>query len=135
MKRLLLMSLAMFSVPAGAQTLLSAAGDWSNVPEIRARGIYRMDGKAVEKIEEVAKSGECSVPGLGPRRIDLTVPFMIEFTPQGDIQTVVVRKLGCGSLESVMGSLVLQLARAGEYRPTGENQLGWYRSELSFTVQ
>jgi hypothetical protein len=135
MKRLLLMSLALISAPAAAQTVLSAEGDWSQVPEIRPQGTHRMGFKTMDEIEALAKSGQCSVPGLTRRRIDLTVPFVVEFNPKGEVQTVVVRKLGCERLESIMGGAILQLAQAGEYRSTGQNQAGWYQSELSFTLQ
>lgn len=136
MKRLLMMSLLLISAPAiAAETIMAASGDWSQVPEIQARGVHRMGGTAIDEIEKLAKSGECAVPGLTRKRIDLTVPFVLEFSPGGDVETVVVRKLGCDRLESIMGGVILQLAKAGEYRPTGENELGWYRSEISFSVQ
>jgi hypothetical protein len=135
MKRLLMMSLLLMSAPAAAQTVLSAGGDWSGVPEIRPRGEHRMSFASMDSIEELAKSGECSLPGLGRKQIKLSVPFVLEFTPEGRVKTVVVRELGCDRLESIMGGVIMQLARAGEYRPTGENQLGWYRSELSFSLQ
>jgi hypothetical protein len=135
MKRLLMIALLMTAAPAAAQTITSAGGDWSQVPEIRARGLHRMSSESMDRIEELAKSGECSVPGLDRNRIDLTVPFVLEFAPGGELQKVVVRKLGCEQLESIMGGVILQLARAGEYKPTGENHLGWYRSELSFSLQ
>ena len=135
MKRLAIIALALTAAPAAAQSVSSAAGDWSQVPEIRARGQHRMSSEAMDRVEELAKSGECSVPGLRREHIELTVPFVLEFDPGGEVQRVVVRKLGCERLESIMGGVILQLARAGEYRPSGENQLGWYRSELSFSLQ
>jgi hypothetical protein len=135
MKRLLMIAMALTAAPAAAQSVSSAGGDWSRVPEIRALGMHRMSAESMDMIEELAKSGECAVPGLSKRKIDLTVPFVLEFKPSGEVQQVVVRKLGCDKLESIMGGVILQLARAGEYRPTGENELGWYRSELSFSLQ
>jgi hypothetical protein len=135
MKRLLMIALLLMSAPAAAQTVLADGGDWSGVPEIQPRGEHRMSFASMNRIEELAKSGECTVSGLGRRQIDLSVPFILEFTPEGQVKTVVVRELGCDRLESIMGGVIIQLARAGEYKPTGENRLGWYRSELSFRLQ
>ena len=135
MKHLLALALLVAAVPAGAQRVEVAGGDWSNVPAITAQGLQRISTKSVDKIEELAKSGQCDVPGLTRRRMDLTVPFMLQFSSDGTLQHVVVRRLGCKQLESLMAGVVTELARAGEYKPTGENQLGWYRSELALSLR
>ena len=127
--------LTLAASPAAAQIVESADGTWESLPLIAARGDYNMGPGAIDRIQRLAHDRTCNVPGLGPRRIDLTIPIALQFDSAGALQRIVVRRMGCPQLDSVMGGVALDLARRGEYRPTGENQTGWYRSEISFTVQ
>lgn len=120
------------SATAGAQSVEVASGNWSNIPVAVARGQMRMTGEMMERMHQLAAQSSCEVRGFTRTNIEMTVPFLIRFTPDGTVERVVVRRLGCPQLESMLGSIVLQLAQAGEYRPTGENEERWYRSELSF---
>ena len=133
MKHLLFGAAAMMvASSAQAQVVQVGQGDWSSVPAIHARGQIRLGDTMLARLHELGAQQVCNVPGLSRRLVDLTVPFVIRFTPQGDVEQIVVRNTGCPQLESIVGGAVLQMARAGEYRPTGENQERWYRSELSF---
>lgn len=116
---------------ASAQSLEVAQGDWSEVPAIRAKGEARVTAGLVERLHTLAGESDCKVPGFERRRINLTVPFVIRFTPQGGVERIVLRGMGCPQLESLLGTVVLRMAQAGEFRPTGENQERWYRSELA----
>jgi hypothetical protein len=117
---------------ANAQSVEVGEGDWSTVPEIRARGQVRMGSTMVDRLHTLAGLTSCNVQGFKASRIDLTVPFVMQFTPQGAVDRIVLRDLKCPALETALGTVVLQMAKAGEYRPTGQNPERWYRSELSF---
>ena len=134
MKRIML-SLGLFLAATGtanAQSVEVGEGNWSAVPAIAPRGQVRMTAEIVDRLHTLAAETRCNVQGFKARRIDLSVPFVIQFTPAGAVDRIVLRDLKCPQLETVLGTIVLQLAQAGEYRPTGENQERWYRSELSF---
>jgi hypothetical protein len=134
MKRIVL-GLSLLLAAAGtanAQSVEIADGDWSTVPVIQPRGKVRMTADIVDRLHKIAEETKCNISGFTPRRIDLAVPFVIQFTPQGGIGRIVLRNMRCPQLESVLGAVLLQMAQAGEYRPTGENQERWYRSELTF---
>ncbi len=134
MKRIVL-SLGLMLAAAGtanAQSVEIGTGDWSSVPVIQPRGKVRMTEEIVERLHKVAAETKCNVSGFTARRIDLAVPFVIQFTPEGGIGRIVLRNMRCPQLESVLGGVLLQMAEAGEYRPTGENPERWYRSELTF---
>ena len=121
------------SIPALANSPVSvASGDWSNIPFIRQSGSLRLSDAVIDKIETAA-IGECALPGQSERHVRLTIPFMVQFTPAGAVQQVVVKRLNCPAIEQAAGGALLQLAKDGEYRPTGENSEGWYRGELSIT--
>ena len=135
MKRfLILAALAFGSFPASAQSVEVGSGDWSDIPPIRAAGIQRMSVEAVEQAERLlSKGGACAQGEI--RSIDIEVPFLIEFGANRSVKRIVVKRIGCPQLEVLMGGVVKQLALAGEYKPTGENQANWYRSEISFSLQ
>ena len=135
MKHFLIMAaVACGSFAASAQSVEVAAGDWTDIPEIRAAGIQQMSVEAVDEAEQLLSKGGPCAQGES-RRIDMTVPFMIEFGPNRSVKRIIVRRLGCPQLETLMGGVVKQLALAGEYKPTGENQANWYRSQISFSLR
>jgi hypothetical protein len=121
------------SIPALANSPVSVAGgDWSNIPFIRQSGSLRLSDAVIDKIETAAV-GECHLPGQSEKRVRLTIPFMVQFSPDGAVQQVIVKQLNCPAIEQAAGGALLQLARQGEYRPTGENTEGWYRGEISIS--
>ena len=108
-----------------------AGGDWSNIPYVQQKGLLRVSTDVIEQIEQAA-IGECAIAGQSKRHVDLTIPFMIKFSPAGAVEQVVVRRVDCPTIEQAVGSAVLTMAKGGEYQPTGENREGWYRGDISF---
>ena len=134
MKLLLMTGLLLGAAPASAQTVETALGDWAGVPMAAVRGEKRISSAAIDRMEKIAASGECSVPGLAVRRTDLTMPFLLKFN-EGAVERVVIKRLNCKPLESLMGAVVLQMTLSGDFKATGENELGWYRGEVSISWQ
>ena len=134
MKRIML-GLGLFLAATGtanAQSVDVGEGDWSSVPLIAPRGHVGIAPAAIDRLHTLASLTSCKVQGFEAKRIDLTVPFVMQFTPQGAVDRIVLRDLKCPALETALGTVVLEMAKAGEYRPTGRNPQRWYRSELSF---
>ena len=134
MKRIML-GLGLFLAATGtanAQSVDVGEGDWSSVPLIAPRGHVGIASAAIDRLHTLASLTSCKVQGFEAKRIDLTVPFVMQFTPQGAVDRIVLRDLKCPALETALGTVVLEMAKAGEYRPTGQNPQRWYRSELSF---
>jgi hypothetical protein len=133
MKRLIALALLFGSAAASAATVEIATGDWSGLPELRHRGFENISPRAVARIHEIVATGECSLPGQSKRKLDLTVPFAVQFQPNGTIGRIVIPRMNCAPVESIMGRVLLDLVGSGEYRATGENPEGWYKSEISFS--
>jgi hypothetical protein len=126
-----IIALALVSAAAVPTVPVSvASGDWSNIPAAQKRGLAQVSTSSIEKFE-AALTGDCKAETGVNRQLELNVPFLIRFGTDGSVQEVVVHRLNCPSAEAVLGGAVLQLARTGEYRPTGENLTGWYRGEFS----
>ena len=120
---------ALIAAASPAIPVSVASGDWSNIPYAQQRGSLRVSTRTIEKFE-AALMGECNAAAANGR-LELTVPFLIRFGRDGSVQQVVVRRLDCPSAESLVGGAILQMARSGEFRPTGENLTGWYRGQFS----
>jgi hypothetical protein len=120
------------SAGASAQSVEVGTGDWTDLPWVYQEGHFRMTAAMVDRVHEIARQGTCTVPGMTARRLDLTVPVIIQFGAGNSVERLVVKNMGCPQLESIIGGVALQLAQRGDYRPSGENEAGWYRTEISF---
>jgi hypothetical protein len=133
MKRLLAFVLLASSVGASAATIEAAGGDWSDLPLLKRKGLQQISAESITRIHEAVAQSGCDLPGQSRRRLNMTVPFVVQFSPDGTPSRVVIQRLNCAAVERVIGGAVLRLVETGEYQPTGENDYGWYRSEISFT--
>lgn len=126
-----LIGLALIAAASTAPNVSTATGDWSNIPLVAKRNNSEGLTFVVDAIDAAVRSNECTIPGATRKRMDLQIPFLIQFDRSGAVTEVVVQKLGCASVETAMGNAILRLAERGEYRPTGVNQTGWYRGEFN----
>ena len=133
MKMWLAAAVLLGSAQASGTNVEVATGDWSNIPLLKSRSFNIISGEAVDRVHESIGKGECVIPGQSKKRVNLNVPFLIQFGQGGAIERLVLRKMGCPSVESVLASVLLQQAQRGEYAGSGENEAGWYRSELRLT--
>ena len=136
MPRLFVMFAALAcAAPAAAQSVEVASGNWTDIPRISAKQFTPVPTSSIDRMVDIVGSGTCKLEGQTKSNIDLTVRFLIHFEPSGTPARIVIARMNCPELERLMGGVVLQLARAGEFKPTGENPAGWYRSDLSFLVR
>lgn len=127
------LALAGLIAPVAAQTVQSAEGDWSSLPALRFSKLNLISADVPEAIQRLVKSGECQLGGVSKRGVNMSVPFLVRFSTSGQVEEVVVRKLGCTRAEAILGASIIKLAQAGTLKPTGKNSAGWYRSELNFS--
>lgn len=120
--------------PAAAQQVSVASGDWSNIPEIEQRGMSRISVRAVDAITKAVEAGGCPAAAR-PKGVALSIPFLVEFAPSGEVRHIVLQNMSCPEVESLVGGALLQLAKEREYRATGENALGWYRGQFALEVR
>jgi hypothetical protein len=128
------LALAGMAVPSAAQTVRSAEGDWSGLPALRFGTADVISAEVPEALQRLVTRGECRLDGVTKRQVDMRVPFLVRFSPANKVEEVVVRKLGCPRAEAILGAAIINLARAGALKPSGENSTGWYRSELNFAM-
>jgi hypothetical protein len=75
------------------------------------------------------------MPGQSRKRLDMTVPFVVHYAPDGTLNRIVIKRLGCAQAEGIVGGSVLELVQSGEYKSTGANSEGWYRGVISFSSE
>jgi hypothetical protein len=117
---------------AVAQPVDVGTGDWENLPEARQTGQNRMGSAVAAAVEAIARKGSCQVPGLGRRRVDISVPFTMKFQSSRRVEQIVLRDVGCPELETLLGRVVQRLAAEGDFLAPGEP--GWYRSSFDLTI-
>lgn len=86
-------------------------------------------------IEDILRTGRCAIEGQSYRRFDIRIPYAVLLAPDGTAQRFIVRDIGCAPLETFAGHIMIDLARAGDFGPTGSAAPAWYVSELRFTVE
>ena len=125
--------LALCASPAAAQKVEVAGGDWSRLPLMQTSSFVQITPDAVDQIHRLVISGQCQLNGASKKRIDMTIPFLVRFAPNGSVEHVVLRNLGCPKAEGILARVVLDWAKGGTIKATGMNDQGWYRSEISFS--
>jgi len=121
--------------PADEVTVDVGRADWSTLPALKRAGRRLPTPMMVEKVEELLSSGKCRLKGQSAKRFDITVPYAVLVKPDGSSTNVIVGETGCAELESLVGLVVLELAREGEFRPSGDRQPRWLASALNFNLQ
>ena len=132
MKALIAAALLMTAGAASAMTVTSATGDWTDIPPLKTRG-YSLNEHVVGRIYELVESGACKIEGQSKKKLDMAVPFLVHFAKDGTPDKLVLGKIGCAEPEGVIGGALVVLINRGNYKSTGRNQTGWYRSQVSFS--
>ena len=121
------------AAPVAAQTVETASGDWSNIPEMRQQVSATADPTTIAAIAQLIDRGECTIAGQRRGRLDMRVPFLVQFKADGSIDRLVVHSLGCPRAEGLVAGEVLRLVQSGGFAPTGDRREGWFRSEVGFS--
>jgi hypothetical protein len=133
MKRLLALALLLAPVPAASATRVEVAdGDWSYLPLMKQRRLDHLNDDALARINEIVHSRQCTFPDQHDVTYDVTVTFAAHFAADGTVDRLVMSRLNCPEVEGLVGGVLLEMIKGGDYRPNGSNQDGWYRGEFSF---
>lgn len=110
----------------------TANGDWSKLPLLNQNGYEHLNTNVMVKLHDIAKHHQCQLSEYVGDRLNFGVSFAAQFDPDGTLRRIVIPKLNCPAAEGIVGGALLQMIQAGDYRPTGKNQDGWYRGNFSF---
>jgi hypothetical protein len=125
--------IAAISMPASAVTVEAANGDWSKLPQLNQRGYNHLNEKMQAKLFEIAESAKCPSFVLNQGRLNFSVTFATQYSPDGSLNRLILPQLNCAEAESVVGGALLEMLQAGDYAPTGKSAAGWYKGGLEFS--
>ena len=108
--------------------------DPADFPEADMRERRMPHHAMLTRVENILRERRCRLDGQSHRRFDIRVPYVVRLAPDGTPERFVVADIGCQPLESFVGRVILELARVGDFRPTGGSEAQWYRSELRFIL-
>ena len=133
MKRFLALPLVLAILAAAAPPKVEVAdGDWSWLPMLESRGYDHLDPKLMARLWEIAQQRQCKLPGYSGGKLDLRLSFAAQYNPDGSLARVILPRMNCTEAEGIIAGAVLEMMKAGDYRPTGQNPDGWYRGNFAF---
>lgn len=135
MKRsFLIAALAMLAMPATAQTVETGrSDDWDGYPPIKRSSARPLDVSFLSDwAYDILKTGKCKLPGQRAERFDIDVPYVALVEPNGTVKRIIVAETGCTPLNSMVGTTVFEMAKRGEFKPTGQDQPLWFSDRIQF---
>ena len=134
MRRLLIAAVfAAISIPATAQRVEVADGDWSDFPALEKSQIVNLGDGAMADIDRIVAAGKCSKIG-NKRRIRMDIPFLVQFTGAEKVERVMLQRIGCPEVEGIAANAAYYAAKTGRIKPGTSNAAGWYRGSVSYIL-
>ena len=134
MKHLFAAALLFAAAPAAAQTVETATGDWSNIPEMQQLSGASIEPNVIAAIAETMHYRECVIEGQHRTNVDVDMPFLVLFKADGTVDRLVIRPLGCPRAEGLLAGAVLRLVQRGGFTPQGQRRQGWFRGHVGFAI-
>jgi hypothetical protein len=129
-------AIAMLLASAGGSLQVDVGrANWNALPPLKAVERVLPTPDMVDRVETMLDSGTCKIAGQSAKRFDITVPYAVLVEPDGTTQRILVGETGCPALETFVGTVVVAMADAGDFKPTREPNARWYASELNFNLQ
>lgn len=128
-------ALLFVATPAMAQSVDVGQVDWAKFPKAREKESRLDYADLAGRVENVLRTEKCAIGHATPRQFDITVPYAVLIQPDGKVSRVVVSRMNCTGLETLVGQAVIARSDVGDYLPTGEARPRWYVSALNFNQQ
>jgi hypothetical protein len=130
----LTISLAAMAVPAAAQQVSTGTTEWDKLPQVKLGSDDIDYSRLVRWATQELQNPACRGKGMRPNRFDIEEPYAVLLEPNGTVSRIIVREMGCPGLNTVIGSTLVDMAKRGKFRPTGQPQPLWYGGRLSFAA-
>jgi hypothetical protein len=124
---------ALFAMPATAQRIEVANGDWSDFPALEKSQTVNLGDGAMADVDRLVAAGKCSKIG-NKKRIRMEIPFIAQFTESGTVERVMLQRIGCPEVETIAANAAFYAAKWGRIKPGTSNAAGWYRGLVSYVL-
>jgi hypothetical protein len=132
-KFLFIAAMAMLAIPASAQQVEVADGDWSDFPALDKSQVVNLGAGAMADIDKLVAEGKCDRIG-NKKRIRMEIPFIAQFNDAGKVQRVMLKRINCPEVETIAASAAFYAAKWGWIEPGTNNEAGWYRGMVNYTL-
>jgi hypothetical protein len=126
-------ALMALAVPATAQRIEVADGDWGDFPTLDKSQIVNLGDGAMADIDRLVAAGKCSKIG-NKKRIRMEIPFLAQFNDNGKVERVMLQRIECPEVETIAANAAYYAARDGRIKPGTSNPAGWYRGSVSYIL-
>lgn len=92
---------------------------WNTLPRLVMKPGFKPSAGWVEKARQLGDAGKCSFPPKRPGWTQIEVPFAVQLSPRGKIQSVKVGAIGCPELETYVGDIVRRFSAKQIVAPKG----------------
>jgi hypothetical protein len=123
----------LFIMPASAQRIEVADGDWSDFPALEKSQTVNLGDGAMADIDRLVASGKCGKIG-NKKRIRMEIPFLAQFGTDGKVERVMLNRIGCPEVETIAANAAYYAAKDGRIKPGTSNAAGWYRGLVSYIL-
>jgi len=86
----------------------------------------------VRRVDVIMANKECAFEGQTKESYDIVAPYAVLIGTGGTASRIVVKDLGCPAIETLVGQVVNELVKAGDFRPDPFGGERWYVSEIGF---
>jgi hypothetical protein len=125
----------LLAVPAAAQRVEVADADnnWSDFPALSKSMTVNLGDGAMADIDRLVASGKCKSIG-NKNRIRMDIPFLVQFSPNGAVERVMLKRIGCPEVEGIAANAAYYAARDGRIKAGSGNAAGWYRGAVNYIL-
>jgi hypothetical protein len=132
-KTLLAAAMLTLAVPATAQRVEVADGDWSDFPALEKSQTVNLGDGAMADIDRLVAQGKCDRLG-NKKRIRMEIPFIAQFDDTGKVERVMLQRINCPEVETIAANAAMYAAKWGRIKPGTSNAAGWYRGLVSYIL-
>ena len=134
MRKLLITAIvATLAVPASAQRVEVADGDWSDFPALDKSQVVDLGDGAMADIDRLVAAGKCDRIG-SKKKIRMEIPFIAQFDASGKVERVMVQRINCPEVETIAANAAYYAAKWGRIKPGTSNPAGWYRGLVAYIL-
>lgn len=126
-------AIATFALPATAQRIEVADGDWSDFPALAKSQTVNLGDGAMADIDRLVAAGKCDKIG-NKKRIRMEIPFIAQFSENGSVERVMLQRIGCPEVETIAANAAYYAAKGGMIKAGTSNAAGWYRGLVSYVL-
>ena len=132
-KFLTAVAMLVIAVPAAAQRVEVADGDWSDFPALEKSQTVNLGDGAMADIDRLVAAGKCDQLGT-KKRIRMEIPFIAQFSDTGTVERVMLQRINCPEVETIAANAAYYAAKWGRIKPGSSNAAGWYRGSVSYIL-